>query len=93
MKIIFQLEVMIKSAMNPTLEFLMIFLPLLSLSFSFALCTCARVRVCARVWRNRSDELMKGNLVRFLITGNYTNTSEMPPSKCMSHVGRIITVI
>lgn len=43
--------------------------------------------VCVCVCKHSSDELMKGNLVRFLITGNYTNTSEMAPSKCMSHVG------
>lgn len=49
--------------------------------------------MCLRARCNRSDELMKGNLVRFLITGNYTNTSEMPPSKCTSHVGHVITVI
>ena len=95
MKIIVQLEVMIKSAMNPTVEFL-----IRSLSLDFSLfpprqCVCVCVCVCCVcvVCVRSSDELMKGNLVRFLITGNYTNTSEMPPSKCTSHVGHIITVI
>lgn len=65
----------------PILEFLMI-----SLSLTLHVNEC--------VWRScSSDELMKGNLVSFLITGNYTNTSEMPPSKCMSHVGHLIRVI